>query len=149
MARTTGFNPKAVLVARKSRGLDLGGKHYEQGEAIDDDCISFRKRRQLYAQNHVCHPHELDKKSAPVEVEEDKNLVDGLTAEEEAEKAKSTEDAVNPEADNGDDADASVAEVSDTQESEGEVSSEPEKEKVAKPEPKAKPRRRSRKPKSE
>lgn len=133
MARTKGFNPKAVLVARKSRGLSLGGKRYEQGDAIDDDCITFRKRRQLYAQNLVCHPHELDKKSAPAEVEEDKNLADGLTAEEEAEKAKSTEDAVNPEAGNGDDADASVAEVSDTQESEGEASSEPEKKEAAKP----------------
>jgi len=132
MARTSGFNPKAVLVARKSRGLDLGGRHYEQGEVIDDDCISFRKRRQLYAQNHVCHPHELDK-SVPAEVEEDKNLADGLAAEEEAEKAKSTEDAVNPEADNGDDSDASVATESDTQESEGEAPSEPEKKKVAKP----------------
>ncbi len=122
MARTTGFNPKAVLVARKSRGLALAGKRYEQGEAIDDDCISFRKRRQLYAQNLVCHPHELDKNSLPAEVKE-------------AEEAKSTkeEDVVNPKADNGDDSDASVATESNTQESEGEASSEPEKKEVEKP----------------
>tara|TARA_R100001086_G_scaffold240819_1_gene167308 strand:+ start:168 stop:665 length:498 start_codon:yes stop_codon:yes gene_type:complete len=60
MADMKTFNPKGVLVSRKAKPLSLGGRRYNQGDAIEDDCISFRKRRQLYEQNVVCHPHELE-----------------------------------------------------------------------------------------
>ena len=138
MALSKDFNPRGVLVARKSGGLALGGRQYEQGEVIPDDCISLRKSMQLYKQNHVCHPHELAPQALPntdQRSEEQKAADDAAQAKKDAEakekEAAESED-VKPEAGNGDDSDASVATESDTQESEGEASSEPEKE-VAKP----------------
>jgi len=124
MAQLKDFNPKAVVVVRRQSGLSLGGQHYGRGEIIDDDCISVRKKLQLYRQNILCHPHEIeDAKRAvvtPVEKIEpdvefdDRNDEDFFQDEVEFEDEDDSED-VKPKTDNGDDADK----VSKTQESKG------------------------------
>ena len=60
MAKISDFNPNAVVVVRKRQGLKIGGRLYEQGQAVTDGCLSLRKRQQLFAQNHLCYPHELE-----------------------------------------------------------------------------------------
>lgn len=85
MALSKDFNPKGVLVARKVCGLALGGRRYAQGEAIADDCISMRKKQQLYKQNLVCHPHEVSVASLPAAPE--------LTEEQKAAQAQKDADA--------------------------------------------------------
>lgn len=73
MAKSRDYNPKGAVVVKKARGLKIGGKSYAQGEVISDDCISLRKRMQLYKQNFICHPWEVEK--APVvEAETDQKI---------------------------------------------------------------------------
>ena len=110
MALGKDFNPKGVLVARKSGGLALGGRRYAQGEAISDDCISLRKKQQLYKQNLVCHPHEISAAALPAapELTEEQKQAQAkkdadaqAVADKEAEDAKAAE--AEAEAEKGDD----------------------------------------------
>lgn len=132
MARLKDFNPKGVVVVRRQSGLSLGGRLYERGEAVDDDCISLRKKLQLYRQNILCHPYEIEEVSVvvtPVEVVDpvefdDRDDEDFFEDETYFDDEDDSED-VKPEADNGDDAEAEKSEkVSETQESEEEIVSE-------------------------
>ena len=66
MANVKDFNPKAVLVVRKKQGLKIGGRLYEKGEPVSDDCITLRKKLQLFKQGFLCYPHDLQiAKEAP------------------------------------------------------------------------------------
>ena len=125
MANVKDFNPNAVLVVRGRRGLRIGGRLYQQGAAVADDCLSMRKRQQLFAQNYLCYPHDLD-----TEVVEKAEVVE-LDEKKEDKESKD----VKPEAGNGDDAESDKSEeksedkpeeVSETQEGEGESSDESE-----------------------
>lgn len=138
MAQLKNYNPKALVVVRRQSGLSLGGEFYARGEVIDDDCISVRKKLQLYRQNILCHPHEVDKDTP--EEKKDVSAVVVSPAEKDADKVDSDDrdkndssyleqlyfGDINPEADNGDDAGEAEKsdKVSDTQEGKGE-SSEP------------------------
>lgn len=103
MALGKDFNPKGVLVARKSGGLALGGRRYAQGEAISDDCISLRKKQQLYKQNLVCHPHEVSASSQPAapELTEEQKQAQAKKDQEAADKADA--EKAEAEAEKGDD----------------------------------------------
>ena len=120
MAKMRDFNPKAVLVVRKASGMSLGGRRYLQGQPVRDDCISLRKRQQLFGQNYLCYPHDLKENAF-----EDAKVREAAANEQTEEK---------PETDNGDDAGSDNSEtVSETQEggSDSETTSEESTEEVA------------------
>ncbi len=147
MAQLKDFNPKAVVVVRRQSGLSLGGQFYGRGDVIDDDSLSVRKKLQLYRQNILCHPHEIEEAKKAVvtpaaevvdpDIEFDDRDDEDFFEDETYFDDEDSED-VKPETDNGDDPDANVATGSETQESEGESSEE-----VTVPKP-----RRRRNPKS-
>lgn len=121
MANMRDFNPKAVVVVRKASGLSLNGRRYLQGEAISDDCISLRKRMQLYKQNFLCYPHDLpENAAADAEARENSPSVEGLEGDGSGNEMSEDGIRTNMEANADAEAEASRPEVeSDEDETEG------------------------------
>lgn len=162
MAKMRDFNPRAVLVVRKASGLSLGGRRYLQGQVVGDDCVSLRKRQQLYRQNFLCYPHDLpdgaaeaaEAREAAANGEQPEGLEgdgtgdqlseDGVRTNNEA-NADAEADASRPEG-SEEEADDAAKSEGDDEDNSGEEGSEEPSEPVASKK-KAK-KKRTRKPKS-
>ncbi len=126
MASTKDFNPKAPLVVRKARGMKLNGRQYNQGDPIEDDTLSMRKRQQLYSQNYLCYAYELEGKTLYVP-----KATDSETAAAKAAEDQAKDDAAQVEAEARADADKRAIEQAQADADKAKALSEEEDEQVA------------------